>query len=142
MSLFSINVSHIDDNLIIITLGIVGDKNKKNLTANDLEQLKVNNYRENKIYEFNLNTNYFHRFSVVKQALKLNEVVIERPNMHLNICNKLSNFNQYYSLGKWYRYSSNVGICLFWLYSITQNHLTFKNMKDFPIIFLDSYKNI
>ncbi len=142
---FSINVSHIDDNLIPIPLGIVGDKNKKNLTANDLEQLKENNYRENKIYvNFNLNTNYFHRFSVVKQALKLNEVVIERPNMNLNVyANKLSNFK--FSITPW---GNGIDTHRMWesVYSgcipITQNHLTFRNMKDLPIIFLDSYKNI
>ena len=69
---FSINVSFSNDNLIPIPLGIVGDGNKKNLAANDLIKINLNKQRENKIYfNFNLNTNYFHRISAVKIFLSL-----------------------------------------------------------------------
>ena len=142
---FSINVSHLDSNLISIPLGIVGNSNKKNLTSSNLNSINFDNNREDKIYiNFNLNTNYFHRIKAVKTALQINGVVLEKPNMELDeYVNKLKNYK--YSITPW---GNGVDTHRMWecVYSgcipITQNHTAFQNFQDLPIIFVDSYKNI
>ena len=142
---FSINIAHIDSNLIPIPLGIVGHDNKKNLTSGNLNKINLDKKREDKIYvNFNLNTNYFHRIIAVKKVLKIKDAIVEKPNMELNeYVKKLSNYK--YSITPW---GNGVDTHRMWesIYSgcvpITQNHTAFRNIQDLPIIFVDSYKEI
>ena len=142
---FSINVSFSNNNLIPIPLGIVGGGNKKNLAPDNLIKINLNKQRENKIYfNFNLNTNYFHRISAMKRSLKIQDAVIDKPTIELGeYVKKLSHYK--YNVTPW---GNGFDTHRLWesLYlgcvPITKFHKTFKNMQDLPIIFVSDYKDI
>ncbi len=142
---FSINVSYENKNLIPIPLGIVGGANSKNLSKDNLENENFIYDRQNKVYtNFNLNTNYFHRYSVIKKIFKQKEFVIEKPNMQLGDYIKRL-FDYKYNITPW---GNGIDTHRLWesVYAgcipITKKHITFGNMQDLPIIFLESYKNL
>ena len=142
---YSTNVNHKDDKLIPIPLGIVDNMNKKNLSAENFTNEYENTGRLEKIYvNYNLNTNYFHRYQATKNVLKSKFFYLEKPNNSLDHYSKqLKTFKL--TLTPW---GNGIDTHRLWeaLYMgcipITKNHINYRNFKKLPIVFIDKYKDL
>ncbi len=142
---YSTNVVYEDERLIPIPIGIGNDYNQKTLTSKNLIQNRDESFQKNKVYaNFNINTNYFHRYPAFKAVLDKEWALIERPNLPLD--KFLNNIKENkFCLAPW---GNGYDTHRLWeaIYAgaipITKNHFAFRNFQDLPIIFLNSYKEL
>lgn len=144
-SWYSINVSYKNSSLIPIPIGIGNNHNKKTITIKDFKNYKKNQVKTIKVYcNFNINTNYFHRYNACKMILNKTWVVKSKPKLKLDEYFRDLNKNKY-TFAPW---GNGFDTHRLWeaIYAgsipITKDHLAFYNFKDLPIIYLNNYKNI
>tara|TARA_B100000900_G_scaffold100235_1_gene82884 strand:+ start:8973 stop:10013 length:1041 start_codon:yes stop_codon:yes gene_type:complete len=141
---YAINVNYRNENLIPIPIGIGNDSNQKTLTSKHFETLSLFGEKSNKLYlNFNMNTNYFHRYKAFKSLNNKKFVFHDKPQLNLN--KFVKNLNNYkFSLAPWGNgydthrlwealYAGSIPVTLF--------HPSLETFSDFPIIFLDTYKS-
>lgn len=139
---YGINVNYSHPDLIPIPIGIGNDSNQKTLTSSNFNKSIEYVEKINKIYlNFNLNTNYKHRFKALKMLYDKEFSFIEKP--HQNLQGFKDNLEKYkFSLAPW---GNGFDTHRLWeaLYAgsipVTLSHLSLKSFEEFPIILLDSY---
>ena len=140
---YAINVNYNHDDLVPIPIGIGNDSNQKTLTSINFSESIKDNERINKLYlNFNLNTNYKHRYKALKVFYDTEWSILEKP--HQNLQGFRNNLGKYkFSLAPW---GNGFDTHRLWeaLYAgsipVTLAHPSLKSFQDFPIILLDSYK--
>ena len=141
---YAINVNYKNENLIPIPIGIGNDSNQKTLTSKHFKSLSLFEEKIDKLYiNFNMNTNYFHRYKAFKALSSKNFVIHDKPKLnHNEFVNKLNMYK--FSLAPW---GNGYDTHRLWeaLYAgsipVTLSHPSLKSFSDFPILFLDSYKS-
>lgn len=141
---YGININYDHEDLVAIPIGIGNFYNEKTLTSMHFEKINIFSSKTNKVYmNFNMNTNYFHRYNAYKYLFKKNFVVDKKPTLDLN--DYIKNINKYkFSLAPW---GNGYDTHRLWesLYAgaipITLSHSSLLKFSDFPIVFLDKYKN-
>ena len=141
---YAINVNYKNNSLIPIPIGIGNDSNQKTLTSKHFESLSIFEEKIEKLYlNFNMNTNYFHRYKAYKSLNNKNFIFHDKPK--LNLDKFVQNLNEYkFSLAPWGNgydthrlwealYAGSIPVTLF--------HQSLENFSDFPILFLDAYKS-
>ncbi len=139
---YAINVNYNHHDLVPIPIGIGNDSNLKTLTSSNFSKSIEDNEKINKIYlNFNLNTNYKHRYKALKIFYNTEWSFIEKPHQNLQIFR--DNLGKYkFSLAPW---GNGFDTHRLWeaLYAgsipVTLAHPSLKSFQDFPIIQLDSY---
>ena len=139
---YAINVNYNHHDLIPIPIGIGNDSNQKTLTSSNFSKSIVDNEKINKIYlNFNLNTNYKHRYKALKMFYDTEWSFMEKP--HQNLQGFRDNLGKYkFSLAPW---GNGFDTHRLWeaLYAgsipVTLAHQSLKSFQDFPIILLNSY---
>ena len=142
---FSTNVAYEHKNLIPIPIGVGNSHNKKTLTFRNFKNTYSESPRKESVYSnFNLNTNYFHRYKASKVLLNKDWAFLDRPDQPLEVfVNNL--IENKYCFAPW---GNGYDTHRLWegVYSgaipITKDHMAFKNFKDLPIIYLNSYKDL
>ena len=142
---FSTNVIHEDEKLIPIPIGIGNSHNQKTLTLKNFYKIKDKTIQKDSVYaNFNINTNYFHRYDAYKSIISQDWAVLDKPNLPLDKFLIKIQQNKF-CLAPW---GNGYDTHRLWeaIYAgvipITRDHLAFKSFKDLPIIFLDSYRKI
>lgn len=142
---YSTNVTYEHQDLIPIPIGIGNDSNLKTLNSKQFIKNKIRNEKMFGVYSnFNLNTNYFHRFNALNRNLDKKIFLVEKPSA--DISNYLHNLLKYkFTLTPW---GNGYDTHRMWeaIYAgsipITKKHISYVNFKDLPIIFLKNYKSI
>jgi hypothetical protein len=141
---FAVNVSHKDSRLIPIPLGIANTRNTKNLVYSDFKNQKPRkNIIQNKIYcSFNVNTNYFHRISLIKQINSDKYI----KGFFVNLDDYLDYLSSSkYTLCPW---GNGIDSHRYWevIYAgnipITKTAYLYKSFKSLPGYLVNSYKEI
>lgn len=142
---YAINVAYKHSDLIPIPLGISENRNGKNLIYEDFNFANYNLTRENKaLLNFNLNTNYFHRYKFVKKAMFKNWINIKKPNLeYKEYLEEL--IKSKFTLAPW---GNGFDTHRIWesIYAgsipVTINHYAFSSFYTLPIIFLNSINDL
>ena len=143
--IYSTNVSHKDSNLIPIPLGLANYYSPKNLFKENYLKLTSNDKKMNNVYvNFEVNTNFFHRFFLLNRIKPKPNFIIE--NQKLDNDEYLSKLNKYKfilcPLG------NGVDSHRIWetLYSgsipIVLDKVTFKCLDGLPVIKLKSFRGL
>tara|TARA_B100000902_G_scaffold59643_1_gene66751 strand:- start:33414 stop:34463 length:1050 start_codon:yes stop_codon:yes gene_type:complete len=91
---YSTNVNYNNDNLHPIPLGLANNYSDKNLHKKDFETINFNQNKINKIYvNFEVNTNYFHRYKIKRNILK--NSISKTPNKIITKHDYLLDLNNY-----------------------------------------------
>lgn len=141
---FSTNVNYSHSKLIPIPLGIANIRNTKNIIYEDYLDIDLDKQKQNKIYaNFNLNTNYFHRYKALKKFIDNKLLFLEKPKQsYINYLNNL--VESKYTLTPW---GNGYDTHRIWesLYTgsipVTKKHQAFSNFANLPIILLESYSD-
>lgn len=141
---FSTNVEYAHSNLIPIPLGIANLRNTKNIIFEDYVNIDTVKTKKDTIFaNFNINTNYLHRYNALKKFINNESLVIGKPTQgYLEYLNNLANSK--FTLSPW---GNGYDTHRIWesLYAgsipITKNHQTFSNFSNLPIVLLDSYND-
>ncbi len=143
---YSINLEHINKNLIPIPLGLSNNYSPKNLLPSDLDSTNSKfTDKEDKMYvNFNSNTNFSEREALYEKFKNFDWVVVQNSNLSKE--NYLTELSKYkFSLSPW---GNGVDTHRVWesLYvgtiPITKYHHTFSTSKDLPILFVNDYNEI
>ena len=142
---YSINVDYSHKDLIQIPLGIAKSRNTKNLILEDFQDVTTNQKKENLLFSnFNLNTNYFHRYGLTRRVIDQEWSKVSKPNLTYTEYMKELRGNKY-CLAPW---GNGFDTHRIWeaLYAgsipVTINHIAFQNFHGLPIILLDSYDQL
>ena len=139
---FSTNVEYQHSKVTPIPLGIANLRNTKNIIFEDYLNTDLRKLKKNKVFaNFNLNTNYFHRFYALKKFFENDLLVLSKPTQtYEEYLNSL--VESKYTLSPW---GNGVDTHRIWesIYAgsipITKSHTTFSYFSNLPIILLDSY---
>ena len=142
---YSINIDLENKKLISIPLGLSNDYSPKNLKSSDYQNLEDYLDVENISMYINFrNTNFKERELLYSKFENFDWVTSEKPKSDINeYLKKLSKHT--FVLSPW---GNGVDTHRIWetLYAgsipITKNHTTFSNVKDLPIMFVESYDEI
>lgn len=142
---YSTNVNYSHKDLIPIPIGIGNDSNKKTLTSADFINLSFTNNKIEKIYcNYNLYTNYRHRYKALKNLYKKQFIEIDFPNLNKeDFVKNLSNYK--FILAPW---GNGFDTHRLWeaLYAgsipITKSHKSLTCFNEFPIVYVDKYEDL
>ncbi len=143
---YSINLEHVNQNLIPIPLGLSNDYSPKNLLPADLNTMNSEFLdMKNKMYvNFNKNTNFSEREALYDKFENLDWVVVQNSNLSKeDYFTELSKYK--FSLSPW---GNGIDTHRVWesLYigtiPITKYHHTFSTSTDLPILFVNDYSEI
>ncbi len=141
---FSINVDIDRDDLIPIPYGLANSYSPKNLFKTHFENLSNLNKQENIYMNFEINTNYFHRYKSYKKLRNKKNFLVERKKLDLDTYSR--NLNLYkYIYCPW---GNGFDTHRLWeaLYSgaiaIVPRHKTFSTTKDLPVIQYDNLNEL
>ena len=143
---YSINLEHVNQNLIPIPLGLSNNYSPKNLLPADLTAMNSEfTEKEDKMYvNFNSNTNFSEREALYEKFKDLDWAVAQNSNLTKeNYFSELSKYK--FSLSPW---GNGVDTHRVWesLYigtiPITKYHHTFSTSSDLPILFVNDYSEI
>lgn len=141
---YSVNVEFENKNLIPIPLGLAPYRNSKSAIVQDFEKFDYNINKNKLIYSnFNINTNYFHRKQAILAMNKLKLTKNQHPIKYDDYLIEISKSK--FLLSPW---GNGVDSHRFWeaIYlktiPITKNHYLYRTFNDFPMLLVDSYKEI
>lgn len=142
---YAINVRYSHENLIPIPIGIGNDSNQKTLTSNNYKNLNFELTKVNKVYaNFNMNTNYFHRYKATKKLINHKFMNFDKPNLNLDkFIHRLSQHK--FCLAPW---GNGYDTHRLWeaLYAgvipITKSHKSLDCFNEFPILYFKKFKEL
>ena len=143
-SWYATNVIYNTDSLIPIPLGIAPYRNSKSAIIEDFIDLELQQTKQKFMYfNFNLNTNYFHRIKTVNSTQKIFNI---KPIEDKNYKDYLVSLGSHkFSLAPW---GNGIDTHRFWeaLYCetipITKSHYIYKTFEGLPMVLLPSYKRL
>ena len=145
---YSINVAHYSPDLVPIPIGIA-NFHEKNLNENDFKfDINLDNFissKNNTLYlNFNENTNFNHRKSIIDDFKKFNWVNYDRVPITFEVyLENLMTHN--FVLAPW---GNGIDTHRFWeiLYSgsipLTKKHYLYNSFKTIPVCLVENYKDI
>lgn len=145
--IYAVNILVNHPKLFPIPIGLANYYSQKNLSFSDFKN--INNFlvqkKIKKLYvNFEENTNFFHRYPLLKKLEKLDFVYIEKKKLTLEEYSKKLSLYKYIFCP----YGNGVDTHRIWetLYSgstpVVFNHKTFETLKNLPVIFLDNFSNL
>lgn len=141
---FSINVDVQKDDLIAIPYGLANSYSPKNLYKTHFENLSNFNKQENIYMNFEINTNYFHRYNSYKKLKNKKNFVVEHKKLDLDTYSRNLNLYKYIYCPWGNGYDTH----RLWeaLYSgaiaVVPKHETFSTTKDLPVIQYDNLNEL
>lgn len=141
---YATNVIYKTDSLIPIPLGVAPYRNSKSAIIEDFIDLEHQQSKTKFVYfNFNLNTNYFHRIKALNSTQKILKI---KPMKDKNYKEYLKSLGSYkFSLSPW---GNGIDTHRFWeaLYCetipITKSHYIYKTFEGLPMVLLPSYKRL
>ena len=140
---YAVNVDYINNNLVPIPLGLASFRNTKCVIATDF--FPFENIKKSKFLyvNFNLNTNYLHRFNAKKYALS-------KLNVHMA---SNMDYEKYISILREHKFilcpwGNGFDTHRFWeaIYAgsipVTKDHNIFKSFYDIPMVLIKNYKRL
>ena len=143
-SWYATNVVYKTDSLIPIPLGIAPYRNSKSAIIDDFIDLEFQQKKRKFMYfNFNLNTNYFHRTKAIDFARKIFDIQLVEDKNYQDYLSSLA-LHQF-SISPW---GNGIDTHRFWesLYSgsipITKQHLIYNSFPTLPKILVEDYEVI
>ena len=100
-SWYATNVIYKTDSLIPIPLGVAPYRNSKSAIIEDFFDLELQQTKQKFMYfNFNLNTNYFHRIKTVNFAQKIFKIQLVEDKNYQDYLESLGCINFQYHLGE------------------------------------------
>ena len=143
-SWYATNVVYKTDSLIPIPLGIAPYRNNKSVIIDDFIDLEFQKTKHKFMYfNFNLNTNYFHRIKAINHAKKIFDIKLMDDKSYQDYLSNLA-LHQF-SISPW---GNGIDTHRFWeaLYCgtipITKSHYIYKTFEGLPMFLLPTYKSL
>jgi len=143
-SWYATNVVYKTDSLIPIPLGIAPYRNNKSAIIDDFIDLEFQQTKHKFMYfNFNLNTNYFHRIKAINHAKKIFDIKLMDDKSYQDYLSNLA-LHQF-SISPW---GNGIDTHRFWeaLYCgtipITKSHYIYKTFEGLPMFLLPTYKSL
>jgi len=143
-SWYATNVVYKTDSLIPIPLGIAPYRNNKSAIIDDFIDLEFQKTKHKFMYfNFNLNTNYFHRIKAINHAKKIFDIKLMDDKSYQDYLSNLA-LHQF-SISPW---GNGIDTHRFWeaLYCgtipITKSHYIYKTFEGLPMFLLPTYKSL